>query len=179
MVTNVKIISKNKIYSNNIFEIQKNELMWDQQIRKFDIIKHNGAVSILALENKDVVMIEQYRPSIEDYILEIPAGTIEKNEKIKQCAIRELEEETCYKAKNIIHMISYYSSIGYSTELIHCYVATGIYKNSNKLFTSDEIINIKKIRFKTLLEMIQTNRIKDSKTIRAILFYNQFSNQVL
>lgn len=97
-------------------------------------------------------MIEQYRPSIEDYILEIPAVTIEKNEKIKECAIMELEEEIGYKAKNIFHMISYYSSIGYSTELIHCYVATGIYKNSNRLFTSDEIINIKKLDSKHYLK---------------------------
>ena len=154
-------------------------MAWEQQIRKFDIVKHNGAVSILALENKDVIMIEQYRPTIEDYILEIPAGTIEKNEEIKECAIRELAEETGYKAKNIVHMISYYSSIGYSTELIHCYITTEIYKNNGGLFTSDEIINIKKVRFKTLLEMIQTNRIKDSKTICAALFYNQFNNQVL
>jgi len=175
MTVDIQTVTQNKIYSNNIFKISQRELMWGKQIRKFDIIEHNGSVAILTLDNKNIVMLEQYRASTEKYVLEIPAGTIEKNEKPEECAMRELEEETGYKAKNIVHMISYYSSIGYSTELIHCYVATDIYKNSS-IISDDEIINVKKIEFEELLDMIKTNKIIDSKTICAILFYNQFRN---
>ncbi|MCY3854372.1 MAG: NUDIX hydrolase [Thaumarchaeota archaeon] len=169
-----KIISKNNIYSNNIFEINKYKLLLNGETKKIDIVKHNGSVSVLAIDKDHLIMVKQYRASIEKDILEVPAGTIEKNEQPEECAIRELEEETGYKSRNMTHMFSYYSSIGYSTELIRCYVASKLHKTNTQI--DCKITNVQKIKFNAIMKMIKNKEITDSKTICAVLFYNQFYN---
>ena len=69
-----------------------------------------------------LILVKQHRfPS--GYVLEIPAGTLNKNESPRSCAIRELIEETGYKPKKLKHLIDYYPNVGYNTQFIHCYVA--------------------------------------------------------
>ncbi|MEX1996089.1 MAG: NUDIX hydrolase, partial [Nitrosopumilaceae archaeon] len=105
------------------------------------------------------------------YVLEIPAGTLEKGEKPRKCAFRELKEETGYEAKSMTSLIKYYPSIGYNTELIHCFVASGLKKSSKLKLDADEIISVVKIDFKKVLRMILSGKIVDSKTICAVLTY--------
>ena len=105
------------------------------------------------------------------YVLEIPAGTLKKNEKPRACAIRELIEETGYKPKKLKHLINYYPNVGYNTQFIHCYVASDIKKISKIILEDDEFISLVKIDFKKLLKMIVNKKIIDSKTICAALTY--------
>ncbi|MGI0094087.1 MAG: NUDIX hydrolase, partial [Nitrosotalea sp.] len=105
------------------------------------------------------------------YVLEIPAGTLEKEEKPLKCAHRELREETGYTAKKMTPLIKYYPSIGYNTEIIHCYVASGIKKAGDLQLDQDEIMSVVKIDFNKVLKMITSGKITDSKTICAVLTF--------
>ena len=99
------------------------------------MIKHPGAAAILAFDEKDrIILVRQHRFP-HGYILEIPAGTLEKGESAKHCAVREIQEETGYKAKAMKHLITYYPSVGYNTEAIHCFVAAGLTPVKMKLDT--------------------------------------------
>ena len=104
-------------------------------------------------------------------MLEIPAGTLEKGEKPKTCALREIQEETGYKAKNMTHFLTYYPSVGYNTEAIHCFVATGLTKVGDLKLDYDEVMSVVKMDFTRLLSMIKAGKIIDSKTICAALTY--------
>jgi len=126
---------------------------------------------MLAFDDEEkVILVKQHRFP-HGYVLEIPAGTLEKKEEPIKCAFRELEEETGYRAKKMTHLITYYPSIGYNAEVIHCFVASGLKKISDLKLDEDEILSVVKIDFKKVLSMIKTGKIQDSKTICAILTY--------
>ena len=72
-------------------------------------------------------------------------------------------------SENSIPLIKYYPSIGYNTEVIHCYVASGIKKVGNLQLDHDEIMSVVKIDLKKVLKMILSGKIVDSKTICAVL----------
>ena len=161
---------KKKVYdgkniSVNVFDVSiKN--------RKFqrEIIEQKNASAVLAFEGNKVILVKQHRFP-HGYILEIPAGTLNKNESPRSCAIRELIEETGYKPKKLKHLIDYYPSVGYNTQFIHCYVTQEIEKISAIKLEMDEFFTIVKIDFKKLLKMIVSGKIVDSKTICAALTY--------
>jgi len=88
------------------------------------LINHPGAVIIAPFLNKDtVVMLRQFRPALQKYIYELPAGTLEPLERTITCARRELWEETGLKSKKWTKLGAIYPVPGYSTEIIHIYKA--------------------------------------------------------
>ena len=90
-------------------------------------------------ENKKIILVKQHSFP-HGYVLEIPAGTLEKKETPIKCAFRELEEETGYRAKKMTPLITYYPSIGYNTEGIHCFVASGLKEIADLKLADDEIL---------------------------------------
>jgi len=164
-------MKERKIYEGKILGLSVYDGKIEGRKVKREYIKHRGASAMLAFdEEKKVILVKQHRFP-HGYVLEIPAGTLEKKEEPIKCAFRELEEETGYRAKKMTHLITYYPSIGYNAEVIHCFVASGLKKISDLKLDEDEILSVVKIDFKKILSMIKTGKIQDSKTICAILTY--------
>ena len=163
-------MKKKRIYDGRIVQLDDYSLTIEGRKVRREIIKHPGASAILAFDEKDrIILIRQHRFP-HGYILEIPAGTLEKGESPKRCALREIQEETGYKAKGMTHLITYYPSVGYNTEAIHCFVASGLTRVKRKLDT-DEFITVKKMELPRLIKMIKSGKIVDSKTICAVMIY--------
>ena len=135
-----------------------------------EVIEHPGAAAVLAIEGGKVLLVKQHRFP-HGYVLEIPAGTLKKGESPKNCAFREFKEETGYEAKKMTPLVKYYPSIGYNTEIIHCFVASGIKKVSGLELDDDEIISVTRMDLKRVLRMVLSGKITDSKTICAVLTY--------
>lgn len=163
-----------KIYDGKILGLSIYDIQIEGRNVKREVIEHRGAAAILAFDEDDKVLLVKQHRFPHGYVLEIPAGTLEEQEEPIQCAFRELEEETGYKAKEMTHMITFYPSIGYNTEAIHCYLATGLKKSSKLKLDDDEILSVEKMGLKELLEMIKAGKIQDSKTICAVLLYTTF-----
>jgi len=164
-------MKETKIYEGKILGLSVYNGNIEGRKVKREYIKHRGAAAMLAFdEEKKVILVKQHRFP-HGYVLEIPAGTLEKKEEPIKCAFRELEEETGYRAKKMTPLITYYPSIGYNAEIIHCFVASGLKKISDLKLDEDEILSVVKIDFKKVLSMIKTGKIQDSKTICAILAY--------
>jgi len=162
---------KKKIYEGKILGLSVYDVMIEGRRVKRETIEHRGAAAILAFdENNKVILVKQHRFP-HGYVIEIPAGTLEKKEDPKKCAFRELEEETGYSAKKMTPLISYYPSIGYNTEIIHCFVASGLKKIADLKLDEDEILSVVKIDLKKLISMIKNGKIQDSKTICTVLTY--------
>ena len=164
-------MKKKKIFEGKILGLSVYDGIIEGRKVKREMIEHRGAAAVLAFdEDNKVILVKQHRFP-HGFVLEIPAGTLEKREDPLKCAFRELEEETGYRAKKMTSLISYYPSIGYNTEIIHCFVATGLKKMADLSLDDDEILSVVKISLKRLIGMIKSGKIQDSKTICAVLTY--------
>ncbi len=164
-------MNKTKIYDGKILGLNIYDLTIRGRKVKREMIEHRGAAAMLAFDEKGkVILVKQHRFP-HGYVLEIPAGTLDKGESPKKCAFREIKEETGYSAKKMTSLITYYPSIGYNKEVIHCFLASGLKKSGSLKLDDDEIISVIKMDLKKLIQMIKTGKIIDSKTICAVLTY--------
>ncbi len=130
-----------------------------------EIIRHPGAAAIVPFLDRDtILLLYQYRHAFSGFIWEVPAGTLNKMEPPEECARRELEEETGYRAEEIIAMGEIYPVPAYSDERIVLFLARGLKKTTQSL-DSDEILTVRKVGFMEALDMVKKGEIKDSKTI--------------
>ena len=135
-----------------------------------DIVDHPGAVAVVAVNESEIVLVRQYRYAAGRELLEVPAGTLEQGEDPDACAVRELREETGYAARTWRKLLSCYMAPGYSSEVIHFYVAEGL-EQVGSIPEEDESINVERVSFDDALKMIEGNTIMDSKTITGVLAY--------
>ena len=163
-------MEKKTVYEGKPVNIDVYNLTIEGRNVRREIIQHPGAAAILAFDEKGkIILVSQHRFP-HGYVLEIPAGTLEKGETPRKCALREIEEDTGYKAKKMTHFLTYYPSVGYNQEAIHCFLASELTKSKTHLDT-DEFITVKKIDLKKLINMIKKDKIIDSKTICAVMVY--------
>ena len=164
-------MKKTKIYEGKILGLNIYDGKIEGRKVRREVIEHRGAAAMLAFdEDNKVILVKQNRFPHGD-VLEIPAGTLEKREEPIKCAFRELEEETGYTAKKMTPLITYYPSIGYNAEIIHCFLASGLKKTSDLKLDEDEILSVVKMDLKKVISMVKTGKIQDSKTICAVLTY--------
>jgi ADP-ribose pyrophosphatase len=161
---------RKKIFTGRVLSLSVHKISLGGRKVTREVIEHPGAAAMLAIENGKLLLVRQHRFP-HGFVLEIPAGTLKKNETPRKCAFRELKEETGYEAKKMTPLVKYYPSIGYNTEIIHCFVASGIKKVSGLELDDDEIISVVKIDFSKVLKMVLSGKIADSKTICAVLTY--------
>ena len=124
------------------------------------------------LESRPARLVTQYRHTSGRVLLEIPAGKIEKGETPRQAAVREMAEEIGYSGK-LEPLMKWYLAPGYSTELMHVFVATRLRKIERGPLDDDENIRIKKMKLDAAVRKCLSGEIKDSKTVAALLAYNQ------
>ena len=164
-------MKKEKLYKGKLFEINAYHMQVEHRKVRREVIEHPGAAAMLAFDEKGkVILVKQHRFP-HGYILEIPAGTLEKGEKPIDCAYREIIEETGYKSKKMTKLVSYFPSVGYNKEEIHIFVASGTKKEFDLKLDNDEFITVVKMDIKRLIGMIKAGKIIDSKTICAVMIY--------
>jgi ADP-ribose pyrophosphatase len=138
-------------------------------ITQREIVEHRGAVAIVPLLNADtVLLIRQYRQAVGETLLEIPAGTLEPDEPPDQCAARELQEETGYRAAHLRHLFSQYLAPGYSQEVLHVYLAEEL-TPAQAHTEADEMVELAPTPLSQIVPMILNGAIKDAKTIAGLL----------
>lgn len=132
-------------------------------------IAHPGAAVILPIaDNGDIVMINQYRPSLKKWLLELPAGTLENDEPIEQCACRELEEETGYSAATIQPLGQVTPLAGFCDEIQYLFVAKQLSKTARYQCDEDEVIEVIHLPLAQVEQMIIDGEITDAKSIACL-----------
>ena len=134
-----------------------------------EVVHHPGASAVVAIdENNRIIMEKQFRYALNDYLLEIPAGKLDKGEDPLVCAKRELEEETGIIASEWISLGTIATSPGFCNEVIHLFVAKGLSKGEIH-WDDDEYVEVERYTFDELLQRIKEEKIKDSKSLSALL----------
>jgi len=167
-----KTINSKEVFNGKIINIRVDQVRVPNGNKaEREIVEHPGGVCIIAVaDNNKILLVEQFRKPIEGNLLELPAGKLEIDEDPLECAKRELIEETGYRAGKIKYLFTFYTSPGYSDESIHLYGASNL-EEVGVNPDEDEIIINHMIEKNEIIKMINTERIKDSKTIVGLLYY--------
>ena len=139
---------------------------------KWDFINHHGAAAVLPVTDEGkIVLVRQYRNALDRETLEIPAGGLNgADEPTRTAAIRELEEETGFRADSIEPLISVVTAVAFCNEVIDVYLATGLHQFAQKL-DEEEFIEVEAYTVEELTDMIFAGTIQDSKTVAAVMAY--------
>ncbi len=136
-----------------------------------EMIAHPGAVLIIpVLSPTELVVIRNYRFTVGAELIELPAGTLEAGEDRAVCAGRELEEETGYVAAEIIPLCEFYTSPGFTDELMSVYIARGLTKTQQDLDETEQI-RVSSMELEDALRATIDGRIIDGKTIASLHLY--------
>ena len=139
-----------------------------------EVVVHPGAVVVLpVLTDGRILLISNKRFAVGQILIELPAGTLEKNENPMNCAGRELLEETGYLAGRIKLIGSFFTSPGILTEKMYAYAAYDLEQKQAALEEGEEI-ELMPIALDQAIEMIGNGQITDGKTIATILMYDRF-----
>jgi ADP-ribose pyrophosphatase len=142
-----------------------------------EYVLHPGAVVIIPLlANGNVVLEKQFRYPLHQVFIELPAGKIDAGEDILVTGQRELLEETGYTATEWVKLGLQHPCIGYSNEVIHIYLATGLTAGEHSR-DADEALDVFELNFETCLSMIQRGEITDGKTIVAMFLAEKYLAQ--
>ncbi|PSW20292.1 NUDIX hydrolase [Photobacterium sanctipauli] len=148
---------------------QSSQTLPDGRNIEFTTVLHPGAVIIVPVtEQGDLVMVNQYRPAIKDWILEFPAGTLEDSENILACAKRELAEEVQLRAESWTELGELFPVPGFCDEVQYLFLAKSLTTCQGEL-DDDEIIEVVTLSSAEFLEKVARNEIKDAKTLAAYL----------
>lgn len=167
-------LTKKVIYEGQIFQLTKNTVrLPNQRLTTRDIVNHPGAVAIVPISDNNFILIRQYRYAIAQVTVEIPAGTLRAGEDPRECAHRELIEETGYCARHLEKLFDCYLAPGYSSERVTIYLATELSEQHQNL-DDDEFIEVVRVTRPQAIEMIRCSQIVDTKTIAGLLYYARY-----
>lgn len=141
------------------------------QIIQRDIVRHQGAVSVVPIAGDEVILVRQYRAAVDKEMLELPAGKRDvAGETPVDTAKRELLEEIGYSAGSLVELATFYNSVGFSDEYSYVYLATDLTEETtNRQSPEEEHMTIERLRLDSVLDVISQRRIEDAKTVIGLL----------
>lgn len=171
-------IGRSKIHEGNIITLYEDWMrLPDGREEPYDFIEHKGAAAVIpVLDDGRILMVRQYRNAIDDFTLEIPAGGKNSAEEPpKDCAYRELEEETGYHAayEDVTFLLTLYTTAAFCNERIDIYVAKNLKPTAQHL-DDDEYINVETYSLQELIDLIAEGKIVDGKTIAGLMTYQKW-----
>ena len=165
-----KILEQRWAYKGRVIQVREDRVIepGGRECSR-EIVVHPGAVCIVARPSTDeVILIRQYRHATGRELLEIPAGTLHEGEDPRECAIRELEEETGYRAGTMVERARFFTTPGFTTEFMYLFEASGLVKTQMNP-DDDEIIEVDIVSCSDALRMIDDGRIQDAKSMLGLL----------
>lgn len=179
---NAQVHQVRQHYRGSLFSFVSEDVTLPNGSRtELGMVRHPGSTAVVPLfEDNTVLMERQYRHAVRDYLLEIPAGTMEPGELPLTCARRELEEETGYAAEEFIALSRVLILPSYSDEKIYIYLARRLTLTQRNL-DKDEIIDVVKYPLSDAMNMIDDGQIRDALTVlglqRAWLYLTRTSRK--
>lgn len=171
-----EMLRSEEVHRGKIFTLNRDAVRFpDGSSADMDILRHPGASAVVPFlsgplgDEPQLLLLRQYRYAAGGYLYEIPAGRLDEGETPVQCALRELKEETGCTADHIEPMTSILTTPGFTDEVIHLFMATGLtHGEPNR--EADEFVEVVIMRLSEALERISAGEITDSKTVLALLF---------
>jgi len=173
-------ISSRRIHTGKIISLDTDTVRFpDGSVGELDMIRHPGASAIVPFltdatgDDPQLLLIRQYRYAADQFLYEIPAGRLDPGEEPRDCAARELREETGCTARRIDFLFTMFTTPGFTDERIHLFMATGL-ERGEAAREADEFMTMETVTLSRALRLIQEGEIKDAKTALGILIAARF-----
>jgi ADP-ribose pyrophosphatase len=136
-----------------------------------EVVEHSDCIAVVALDEHDnILLVRQFRHPVDRFLLEIPAGGINRGEEPLDSVRRELQEEIGYFPRKIDKLGGFYATPGYGTEYLHCFLATDLVSSRLLAEDTDDIELIRASRDE-IPRLIASGEICDAKSIAALLMF--------
>jgi ADP-ribose pyrophosphatase len=170
-----KILRSKVMYKGAIFGVRRDEVLEPTGVRTTrEVITHPGSVVVMpVLPDGRIILIRQYRHAARQFLWELVAGRIDPGESVRQAAVRELIEETGYRAKRLRIFLDLFPTPGFLEERMHILLAQGLTLGKAEP-EEDEKITAKPYTRAELERMIQRGILRDAKSIAGLLYYFRF-----
>ena len=169
-------LSTRRVYTGRVLNLDIDTVRFPNGTTgELEIIRHPGASAVVpflsdpAGDDPQVMLIRQYRYAAEGYLYEVPAGRLDANETPDHCARRELREETGCEAERVEHLVTIYTTPGFTDEKIHLFMAVGL-THGEVAREADEFIEVETMTLSRALSLVERGEIQDAKTALALLY---------
>jgi ADP-ribose pyrophosphatase len=169
-------VSSRRIHTGRIITVDTDTVRFpDGSIGELDMVRHPGASAVVPFlsdptgDDPQILLLKQYRYAAEQYLYEIPAGRLDNGEDPRDCAARELREETGCTARQIDFLMTMYTTPGFTDERIHLFMATGL-EHGDTAHEPDEFMTLETVTLSEALRLIKEGKIPDGKTAVGILY---------
>jgi len=170
---NYKVKKKEKIFEGIVFDVQVDQIVYDsgnESVR--EVVIHNGGAVVLPITDEGkLILVKQFRYPFQKFLLESPAGKLEKGEDPYECAARELTEETGFSSTKITKLGEIYTSPGFCDEILYLYLATDLTAGDHNREEGEYGMETYEYLLTEVDELIKNGEIVDSKTIAIIYHY--------
>jgi ADP-ribose diphosphatase len=169
-----RLIHSRRVFSGRIVKVDVDRVsLANGNEVELEIIRHPGAAAVVpVISDNDpdptVLMLRQFRHAAGGTIWEIPAGVLEPGEDPRDCAVRELMEETGARANKMKPLSTVFTTPGFTDERIHLFLATGLEMGTPRL-ENDEQIEVVPTKMSEVIEMVQNGTVCDAKSVSALL----------
>ena len=174
-MTDYRTLSSRYVYKGHTIRLRLDKIVLPSGKETLrEVIEHNGAVAIVAVDDeKNVLLVRQFRHAAGKELLELPAGGVDPGEAPEETARREMQEETGYSPGKMESMGGFYSAPGYASEYLHLFLATEL--TPARLIAEDtEEIKLVSVPLGKAVELIHSGEIQDAKSIAGLLYYLKF-----
>lgn len=164
-----EFIDSKKVFAGRVFDVTVDTVREADRTYVREVVHHRGSAVILpAFDDGTVALVRQYRHPTVKYLLELPAGGCEDQERPEAAAARELEEELGLVAGKLEKLSEFFVSPGFCAEKMWLYLATDL-KQTEQRLEADEVIEIVRVPIDRALQMITDGEIEDAKTIIGLM----------
>ena len=158
------------IYKGRVFNITVDQVVFaDGRTVKMEVVRHRGSVVLMPMTAPDrILLVRQYRYVVNEWLWELPAGTLEPNESLVDAALRECHEEVGKIAGKAEKLLSFFPSPGFCDEVMNFFLLTGLRDPRPDEPAAhqdpDEILNVKEFAVEDVRRMVKAGEIRDMKT---------------
>jgi ADP-ribose pyrophosphatase len=164
------VVSSRRVYEGRIVNLRVDTLRTPRGEHSYEVVEHRGAVAVIVAPTPgSLVLVRQYRAPLARYTWEVCAGGIDAGEEPLDAALRELREETGYRARSMRRLWSAYSAPGFCTELLHYFVTDDVEPGATD-FDEGEDIETRTFALDELHAMMRADELPDAKTQIAVLW---------
>ncbi len=169
MIFEEKTLDSKRIYEGRIINLRVDTVTVKNGTSTREIVEHNGGAVVAAVtDDNKIIMVKQFRKPFNRGILEVPAGKLDGPEDPADAALRELSEETGYTAGKLEKLTEFYPSVGYTTEVLHIYLATELSPGACHP-DENEVLEVMEMDLEEVYRMVMDGKIGDGKTIAAVM----------
>lgn len=165
-----ELLDSRKVFEGRVLGLRVDQVrLSNGRIAELEVVRHPGAVAVAAVTSTgDVLMVRQFRYAIGDWLLEVPAGKLDRGEDPAAAAVRELEEETGYRAGRLEPLGLVWTTPGFSNETIGLYLARDL-ELSRQALQDDEVLTVERVPFERAVEQALDGTLHDSKSVCCLL----------